>query len=66
MNQHKQIIEVAKGAYFVPSYSEQTVLLYQPGWWTQSVITTTDETAEDDIEVVEEDISVNPGPIVQT
>lgn len=59
MTHSKQIIEVAEGAYFVPSYSEQTVLLCQPGWWTQSVIMTTDEGDENDMEVIEEEKVVN-------
>ncbi|MEW6569393.1 MAG: hypothetical protein AB1449_14760 [Chloroflexota bacterium] len=33
-----EIREVAEGAYFVPSYSEQTVIGYQPGVGAQSVV----------------------------
>lgn len=31
--------KVGEGAYFVPSYSEQTVLLYQPSITNQTIIT---------------------------
>jgi hypothetical protein len=32
------IIEVTEGAYFVPCYSEQTVVSYQPGITAQTIV----------------------------
>jgi len=36
----KRIVQVAEGAFFVPSYTEQTVLPTQTGITTQAGITT--------------------------
>ena len=33
-----EIIKVAEGAYFVPSYSDQTVLQFIPGITNQSIV----------------------------
>ena len=33
-----QIVKIAEGAFFVPSYSEQTVLGFQPGITSQTVL----------------------------
>lgn len=40
-----QIKEVAEGAYFVPSYSDQTIVGYQPGVGTQSVVNVREDEA---------------------
>lgn len=37
------IVKVAEGAYFVPSYSDQTVIAYQPTIGSQSVLNARDE-----------------------
>jgi uncharacterized protein (DUF169 family) len=38
------VIKVAEGAFYVPSYYEQTVVSYQPGITTQAVFTGIEET----------------------
>ena len=34
----KKITQVAEGAYFVPSYFEQTVVAFQPAIFTQTLV----------------------------
>lgn len=48
-----KIHKVAKGAYFVPSYSEQTIIPFQSIITTQTV--TIQETEEDAIKTIEEE-----------
>ena len=49
----QKIIKVGDGAYFVPSYSEQTVLLFQEDIYTQSVIGSPEETIVDEAKEAE-------------
>ncbi|MCJ7634636.1 hypothetical protein MUP77_19870 [Candidatus Bathyarchaeota archaeon] len=52
------IRQVAEGAYFVPSYSEQTVLSYQPQFTNQTIIVKEieEETIVPAIEEIEENV----------
>jgi hypothetical protein len=44
----KKMVKIADGAFFVPSYPELTVITYQQGTFTQTVVT------RDELGVVEE------------
>ena len=46
-------LKVGKGAYFVPSYSEQTVVLYDPLLSSQTVLVEAGEEEDAGISVIE-------------
>ena len=48
-----KISKVGEGAYFVPSYSEQTILSYDPLISSQTVLTETSEEDESKISSIE-------------
>jgi hypothetical protein len=50
--------KIAEGAYFIPSYSEQTIVSYQPSIASQTILTTMasdEEVIIPTLEVTEED-----------
>ena len=50
-----RVVRIANGAYFVPSYSDQTITSHQPGIVTQCGVTMINQGERDQIGFIQQD-----------